>query len=163
MYISQVIQIKAFGATITLALASAAEISVMKLKYMNHVAKYGKNIDSADEFATRLGYFAEKDKAIERHNIGSHSFTMAHNQFSDWSKEDLKHLLSYKADKNAEKTFKTFDESSNDMTVDWRAAGAVTPVKNQGGCGSCWAFSATGALVGKHYIESGHLTSFSEQ
>ena len=56
---------KAFGATITLALASAAEISVMKLKYMNHVAKYGKNIDSTDEFSTRMGYFAEADKTIE--------------------------------------------------------------------------------------------------
>ena len=135
----------------------------MKLNYMNHVAKYGKKIDSADEFATHMEYFAEADKAIKEHNTGSHSFTMAHNKFSDSSKDEFKHLLGYKASNDAKKSFKTFDESDSDMKIDWREKAAVTDVKDQGYCGSCWAFSATGTLEGKHRIESGHLTSFSEQ
>jgi C1A family cysteine protease len=61
------------------------------------------------------------------------------------------------------KRYANFANETVPASVNWINAGAVTPIKDQGQCGSCWAFSSTGALEGIHAIESGTLLSFSEQ
>lgn len=54
-------------------------------------------------------------------------------------------------------------KGDNAASIDWRAKGGVTPVQDQGACGSCWAFSATGAVEGSYWIATGELIKFSEQ
>ena len=118
---------KAFATAITMSVASALD----ELKYINYLAKFGKEINSVEEFATRLVHFSTLDEHIEEHNAGNHNYTLGHNQFSDWSREEYKAILGYKPElEPTAKTFTTFDESNNNMEVDWRAAGAVTPVKD---------------------------------
>jgi cathepsin L len=121
----------------------------------------------------------ENKGKIERHNRiafrGQKSFHQAMNQFGDLLHHEFVAIV------NGYRPRSAFNHTgpgapprgarflapahvvSMPENVDWRDHGAVTPVKNQGQCGSCWSFSTTGALEAMHHRVTGTLTSLSEQ
>jgi C1A family cysteine protease len=80
------------------------------------------------------------------------------------TKDEFKMKLGYKRPATNEiVNYTVLDETTAPASIDWRTKGAVTGVKDQGQCGSCWAFSAIGSLEGHHQIATGNLVSLSEQ
>jgi len=141
----------------------ASALSTTELSYMNYLASFGKTISSVEEFAVRLNHYDDTHQFIEEHNSANGATWVAgHNQFSDMSRDEYKQMLGRKASEPEQKNYTIFPESSNGP-INWVTRGAVTPVKDQAQCGSCWAFSATGAIEGAHFLSTGKLLSFSEQ
>jgi cathepsin L len=99
--------------------------------------------------------------------MGHHTYTLGMNAFGDMTNEEFKaaYLGTKKPEFNASHTLFLSPLNVKDLpdTVDWRTQGYVTGVKDQGQCGSCWSFSATGSLEGQYFHKSKTLVSFSEQ
>jgi len=112
--------------------------------------------------------FASNDQIIKEHNAKGLSYSLGHNAYSDLTWDEFKvlhmsELFTNKVPKNKKRVhLKGIGQPIAD-SVDWVAAGAVTPIKDQAQCGSCWAFSTTGSFEGAYQIATGNLQSFSEE
>jgi len=125
---------------------------------------------SETEETARFAIFLDNYKHILKFNSENTSVKLALNKMADISKEEFKQKYLGLAVKESDSkyirvnTVKLPELGDLPQTVDWNAQGAVGPVKDQGQCGSCWAFSTVGALESYHYIQyGGDMLSFSEQ
>lgn len=142
---------------------------------------HNKKYDSQIEDQLRMKIFLNNMEKMRRHSeqykSGNKTFDVSSNEYSDMLPiEFFKTMNGF----NGKLHLKLRDDPNSPFQYlssafiepmhvelprhkDWRNHGAVTPVKNQGHCGSCWSFSTTGALEGQHFRKTGRLVSLSEQ
>jgi cathepsin F len=138
-------------------------------EFRSFMENFDKKYDSQEEYTYRLGIFKENMKKVtllENSEQGTAKYGPT--IFADLTEEKFsKHHLGLRPDlkqgfKKVKKAKVPFLTSIPDE-FDWRNYNAVTPVKNQGMCGSCWAFSVTGNIEGLYAKKHNKLMSFSEQ
>uniref|UniRef100_A0A1B6M4I2 Cathepsin L n=1 Tax=Graphocephala atropunctata TaxID=36148 RepID=A0A1B6M4I2_9HEMI len=146
---------------------SEGDLAQWELFKITHEKEYS----TEQEEQNRKLIFVNNLKFVREHNAkfekGEVTFDVEINKFADLTTQEFAKMMNgFSVPEGYERNEETFDDSEDielAKVVDWRKKGAVTGIKDQGQCGSCWAFSATGSLEGQTYLKTKKLVSLSEQ
>jgi cathepsin L len=160
-------------AVLALAFSCTLAIDVTLDKHWNLWKQTNGKIYSSVEETLRRATWEDNLQKVQQHNLkadlGVHTYYLGMNKFADLTVAEFSKMMNgYNATlggpaRLGRKMFKSDPNFQAPDSVDWRTKGYVTAIKDQGQCGSCWAFSSTGSLEGQHFKATGQLVSLSEQ
>ncbi|KAG2575229.1 hypothetical protein PVAP13_7KG422300 [Panicum virgatum] len=164
------------------SLAAAADMSIVsygerseeetRRMYAEWMATHGRAYNAIGEEERRYQVFRDNLRYIDAHNAaadaGVHSFRLGLNRFADLTNDEYRATYlgvrpKPQRERKLSARYQADDNEELPESVDWRAKGAVAEIKDQGSCGSCWAFSTIAAVEGINQIVTGDLISLSEQ
>ena len=158
------------AAVVALSVAGASAEKNHKAMFESFKSTYGKKYETAAEESTRFGHFVENVKTADAMQALNPHANFGITMFSDLSPAEFKvyhnadsYFGKHAAGKGTPFPREKLPKMKAGEAIDWRTKGAVTPVKNQGQCGSCWSFSTTGNIEGQWALAGHTLTSLSEQ
>ncbi|KAG8385449.1 hypothetical protein BUALT_Bualt03G0046400 [Buddleja alternifolia] len=149
---------------------SLSELSMLE-RHETWMAEHGRVYKDAAEKLKRFEIFKHNVQKIEAFNAGpDQGYKLGVNTFADMTVEEVRATYTGYKRQNPKQmsasemnNFRYANVSAVPKGIDWRKKGAVTPVKNQHECGSCWAFSAVATIEGINKLKTGKLVSLSEQ
>lgn len=135
--------------------------------FQNFTKQYNKTY-SDDEYNIRESIFCQNYNFITQHNLEYEpTLSLAINEFADWTDTEFSNKYTHTIPQNETNEYTQYDDMEYDDNVpgsfDWRDKGHVSPIKDQASCGSCWAFSTTGAIESHLSIYKQQNTTLSEQ
>ncbi|CAA3028774.1 cysteine ase COT44-like [Olea europaea subsp. europaea] len=151
---------------------SLERVEEVKDLYEWWLARHAKIYNDLEENGKRFEIFKDNLKFINEHNSENRTYKVGLNQFADLTNEEYRSMFlgtrteakrRFVKSKNASQRYAIRAGEKLPGFVDWRLKGAVAPVKNQGRCGSCWAFSTVAAVESINQIVTGEFIPLSEQ